>query len=278
MGIMGSILSMGPYLRWSVDGPSEIPMPYLLLHDTIPLMSRLWWPDRWDMVAVTGLLIAAALGADAVHAHASDEPEPPASKLFWLVLWSGLLIEGFAANPQTPLTASPLHPDSTEVYDRLQDEEPGALLTTPVLPYSDRARMHLWYQTRHERPMFSGLGEHLFSHRAPGYEAYIEANDLLRTFAALNNSPGTPTVIDPTAIEALIADGFVWIVVDPSAFPPPEEPKFGGNPQDSVHARYKSAITGLWGEPDITGLNMALWRIEVPSEPVILFHTSTEEL
>jgi hypothetical protein len=132
------------------------------------------------------------------------------------------------------------------------------VLTAPVLG-GEMARHILWMQVHHEQPTTGGLGEHLPAHRPPGYQEYMDGNELLVMLADVTKSDSRGGRIRPVEVQHLIDDGLRWAVVDPWTF---------GDPNGSVVEAYRTTFTALWGEPDLTESGVSAWRIEPIMAPV----------
>ena len=99
----------------------------------------------------------------------------------------------------------------------------------------------LWLQTHHGQPILSGLGDHI-TIQTCGFDAYVQSRTVLRALSEISVGTFHMATIEPDDVDALIADGFEWIVVDPANFSPGLEAKWAlhfsfcpslGNPFDT---------------------------------------------
>ena len=245
----GYLLSLGPYLKWSDGQPLPYALPYLLLYDLVPFFERLWWPDRLDILVFVSLAILAALHVDALRQR---WPQWQGTILIGAVLL--VLADMPWRNRFAPLMVGKTRPVAEELYAQLD----GPVLTTPVLG-GEMVRHILWMQVHHEQPTTGGLGEHLPAHRPPGYQDYIDNNQLLAMLSGISTAQTSGDRIRPRAVQALIDDGLRWAVVDPWTY---------GDPNGQVVRAYLSAFYALWGEPDLTEDKVMAWRIEPIMAPV----------
>ncbi|CAN0461783.1 unnamed protein product, partial [Ectocarpus fasciculatus] len=44
--VLGWLLTLGPYIKWTALVPLRLSLPYLWLYDTVPFFERFWWPQR----------------------------------------------------------------------------------------------------------------------------------------------------------------------------------------------------------------------------------------
>jgi hypothetical protein len=247
--LWGYVLSLGPYLKWSDGEPLPLALPYLLLYDHLPFFERLWWPDRLDIIVFVALAVLAAL-----HLDAWRQRWPDRAGLLLVLGIGAVFVDVPWRNRFLPLMVGKTRPVSRGLYSQLD----GPVLTAPVLG-GEMARHILWMQVHHEQPTTGGLGEHLPAHRPPGYQEYMDGNELLVMLADVTKSDSRGGRIRPVEVQHLIDDGLRWAVVDPWTF---------GDPNGSVVEAYRTTFTALWGEPDLTESGVSAWRIEPIMAPV----------
>ena len=245
----GYVLSLGPYLKWSDGEPLPLALPYLLLYDYLPFFERLWWPDRLDIIVFIALAVLAAL-----HLDAWRERWPDKSATLLALALLAVVADVPWRNRFVPLMVGKTRPVSTSLYEQLD----GPVLTAPVLG-GEMARHILWMQVHHEQPTSGGLGEHLPAHRPPGYQEYMDDNELLVLLAAITKSNSQGARVRPMEVQRLLNDGLRWAVVDPWTF---------GDPNGPVVQAYQSTFTTLWGEADLSEDGVMAWRIEPIMAPV----------
>jgi len=245
----GYVLSLGPYLKWSDGEPLPLALPYLFLYDHLPFFERLWWPDRLDIIVFIALAVLAALHLDAWRRRWPDR----ASVLLAVGLLA-IVADVPWRNRFLPLMVGKTRPVSKSLYAQID----GPVLTAPVLG-GEMARHILWMQVHHEQPTSGGLGEHLPAHRPPGYQDYMDGNEVLVLLADITKSDSKGGRVRPMEVQRLLDDGLRWAVIDPWTF---------GNPNGPVVDAYNTAFTALWGEPDLVEDDVKAWRIEPIMAPV----------
>lgn len=265
MALLGWGLALGPYLRDRTGTPHPWKLPYLYLYDYTPLVSRLWWPERFAILLWIGLGVLAALHLDRLWELLSRR----ARALGPVALALCLLALGWDArqrNSYFPPFAEPGRPVTMAVYNRLS----GPIITVPVLGGDPSSRYLLWFQVFHGQPILSGLGAHLEGHRPEGYEAYVRNNGLLAALAAVSEGGPGGQIIQPQDIEALRRDGFVWAVVDPMAF--------SGFYRAEMLRAHNEIFFTLWGQADVPRGATGAWRIAPIQKAVQLPDRAPREL
>jgi hypothetical protein len=247
VGGCGYVLGLDPFLSLTQAGPTSIRLPFYYLHQYVPFFERFWWPERTDIMVVCATVILAAL---AVDRWARDTRS-------WLLILAALTFEAFIRPPVLLLPSEPFLPGVFESYATLNGKAEGALLTTPVLPSHATSHSSLWYQTIHERPILSGLGDHISSHRPAGYDAFVTSNGFLRSLTQLEDNP-TPEVV-PADVQELLELGFAWAVVDYGTFP--AQASDGQKAVPHLARLHKDLFTSLWGTPATHLDSVHFWRI-----------------
>lgn len=243
--VTGWVLTLGPYLKGYDGEPTELRLPYLLLYDHFPFFNRLWWPGRMALIFLVPLLVLAAMHLDRLAARL------PRWKSW--VLGAGVLsvlLDVDLRNAFVPIMGRAPERYNSALYSALD----GPIITTPVLGQDPAGRHHLWFQVYHQQPILYGLGAHISSHRPVGYEAYIKANGLLAALATISENQTEARVVTPEDIDALVADGFRWAVVDPTTY----TFDYAGN----YYQNFSYAFYAIWGEPDVVAGNGLAWRVE----------------
>ncbi len=270
MAVLGWVLALGPYARDQAGQPHPWKLPYLYLYDWTPLVSRLWWPERFAILCWIGLCVLAALHLDRLRELLARRARPLVPVLLALTV-AGLGWDAWYRNTYMPPFAEPGRPVTIAVYSRLN----GPILTVPVLGNDPSSRYLLWFQVFHNQPILSGLGAHLEGHRPPGYEAYIRHNRLLAALAAASEGGPGGQIIQPEDIAALREDGFVWAMVDPMAF--------SGFYRAEMIRVFNEIFFTLWGQSDVPRGATAAWRIspikkavQLPDRPPRTFSYSRE--
>ncbi len=262
MAAIGYVLALGPFLIITPGQPTRIPMPFLLLHHGVPFFERMWWPARAIPVFLAGLSVLAALGFDRSVAMLKVKR----SVLLALAVGT-LLAEILLRSNAGGYRSGTLPHYDEDVYSLLD----GALITTPVFGDANPSRFNLWLQVNHGLPILSGNGDHLRSHLPPGFEDYVLGNTLLQALAWIAGGATRPEEVTPDDVQALLDDGFRWVVVDDRC-------------QNPVHAEYQSEnyrrFLGLmWGPIAHEGDGVEAWPILPIDEPRVVpdYGTMTDE-
>lgn len=254
---LGYVLALGPYVRDQAGAPHPWKLPYLFLYDHTPLLDRLWWPERFSILAWIGLCVLAALHLDrfveALRRRGRLLGHVAVAAAALALGWDALYRNSFL-----PVAAEPGRPVTLPVYRNLS----GPIVTVPVLGQDPSSRHLLWFQIFHGQPILSGLGAHLAGHRPAGYEDYIYNNGLLRALAAVSEGTGGGQTVLPEDIDALRRDGFVWAVLDPMALT--------GTSRTELSRIFNEIFTRLWGPPDIPKGHTAAWRVSPINAPVTM--------
>ena len=101
----------------------------------------------------------------------------------------------------------------------------GPIITLPS-SHQMKYLVVLWLQTHHEQPILGGLGDHITSRRPSGFDSYVASRTVLKALSEISVGRLHQVTIEPNDVDALIADGFEWIVVDPANFSPGLEAKW----------------------------------------------------
>ncbi|MGC6508981.1 MAG: hypothetical protein ACON4U_11220 [Myxococcota bacterium] len=251
--VIGYVLTLGPYLRWTDKEPFAIALPYLWLYDHFPFFSRFWWPQRLELLVWVGVLILGALQLEQWALRFGKG---------WRALIFGCIAIGFIdapiRNPYLPAESFPPRAFKARLYANLK----GPIITTPVISPNEITRHILWIQSFHQQPILGGLGDHISAHRPKGYDSYIQSRTILRALAEVSNGTFQGVTITPSDVNELLEDGFVWIVVDPAAYSPGLEGKW---------AETFSAFCGaIWGQPSTQeGLGKS-WKISRINESITI--------
>ncbi|MFT5682200.1 MAG: hypothetical protein ACI8RZ_003118 [Myxococcota bacterium] len=243
---LGWLLTLGPYLKDAEGVPQRLALPYLWLHDLLPSFDRLWWPQRLEILPLAALAVLAGLGLSQASGRVV------AAAVVALMLDVGL------RSGALPATAAPPRPVSSAIYDAID----GPVVTTPVLSEDELVRHVLWMQVHHRQPILGGLGEHLPSHRPPGYTDHVQSRRLLRALERMSVGTFRDFIVYPRDVDELLEDGFRWVVVD--------EQIYGMGLEEAWAAAFSHILTPVFGPPDITDGISAAWRITPIEEEVFI--------
>lgn len=241
VALVGYLMVLGPYVRLAEPRPLPYSLPFLFLHDHLPFFDRFWWPDRFSIVATTGVAVLAAL-----HAHRVAQRWWFAAPLLALLVGG----EAWLRFGNMPIPANPTGVVDTALYSQLD----GKLLTLPIMSESDTERFALWAQTEHHLPISTGLGAWLDGHRPAAWRAWVEGNSFTGALAALSRGDAQATRVEPAAIEALREAGFRWVVLDIGAF------AYGVH--EEWRDRHQKLVDSVLGPPDLKAARVMAWRLD----------------
>jgi len=241
---LGWLLTLGPYLKDAEGVPRRLALPYLFLYDHLPSFDRLWWPQRLELLPLVALAVLAGLGLS------RSTGRTVAAAILALVADVGL------RSGALPATAAAPRPVSAAIYAAVD----GPVVTTPVLSEDELVRHVLWMQIHHGQPILGGLGEHLPSHRPPGYTDHVQKRRLLRALERMSVGTFRDFIVYPRDIDELLEDGFRWVVVD--------EQVYGLGLQEEWAAAFAHILTPVFGPPDVVDGHSAAWRITPLEDPV----------
>jgi hypothetical protein len=242
--LIGYLLTLGPYLKWTSPTPFRIGLPYLWLYDYFPFFERFWWPQRLELLVLIGLLIMGALQLQRWNLFL-----PVWGKRFVAIAIVGCWIDIPLRNPYLPVDAFPPRVYHEELYADIK----GAIITTPVMSTNEITRHTLWLQTFHEQPILGGLGDHIESHRPRKFDKYVDSRNLLHYLSKISQGSFKDAVILPEDVDELLEDGFTWIVVDPAAYSPGLEERWAD--------AFTSFCQGIWGSPSVEVGMAKAWKI-----------------
>jgi hypothetical protein len=151
-------------------------------------------------------------------------------------------------------------------YTCLAEAEEGAILE---LPYA-HTQAHLYYQTRHGRPMFGGMVEDNPVFTPEEQVTYRRENSFVAMLIAEAKSPDRDTSYVEADREALGALGYKWVLLDKNAYVPPGAERAAVNPAlegrlplvrrsfnkvfgAPVYEDSKTVIWAPWGDPSPCG-------------------------
>jgi hypothetical protein len=253
MLIIGYILTLGPYLKWMDKTPFGIPLPYLFFYDYLPFFQRFWWPQRLELLVIVGLSILAALQMERWFLYLPKSGRSIA--IAGIVL---ILLDTPLRNPYFPVESHP----PRRFHERLYAGVKGPIITLPVVSPNEISRHVLWIQTHHKQPILGGLGDHITSHRPNGFDEYVASRTVLKALSEISVGSFHQVTVDPSDVDALLDDGFEWIVVDPANFSPGLEAKWA--------FAFSSFCTQIWGTPSTQAAGGYGWKITKLHQPVVI--------
>ena len=249
MAGLGWLLALGPKLHGYRE-VTDISLPFGWIQSLIPAMERMWWPQRFELLAVVGLGLLAGLGLDRFLASRSRH------RLWLLAVLLLSLVDAPLRSGVLPVKADPVPRVSSALYADLE----GALLTVPVSPSALVSTRAMYLQTHHGQPALTGDGEHLDAHRPDAYDQLIDGNDVLSAVRTLSHTGQVKTTIQPDSVDALMAAGFVYAVTDPVVYP-----GRAGRQWSETHSRFFRAVLV---PPMRQADGGAVWQLSAIDAPV----------
>lgn len=200
MGLILISLALGSVLRFNGQLHVETPTLYGLLSPAAAAVRLMRVPDRFNMFLALPVSVLAAYGVTGLLAREG-----------WQVRWRAALVSGLLAAVilfeylavPVPLDDFPFPP----FYGQLANE-PGdfAVLNLPIDPL--RAKVYMFHQTSHQRPILQGN----LSRFPDGVYAYIDNNPWLRVLRQADEmSPQLPDISRQLA--TLARDGVRYLIV-----------------------------------------------------------------
>lgn len=200
MLLVGGLIAIGPQLVEGVTNPV-----YLWMVTAVKVFRRLWWPQRAMILVQVALCVAAAVALRRLWAW---KPLGLASTAAIAWAWYADLRAGDLAPFHFWPSGVPL------AYSCLAEAEEGAIIE---LPYAD-TQAHLYYQTRHGRPMFGGMVEDNPVFTPEEQTAFRRDNSFVAMLVNQAKSPdGAPDFVveDFQAVGEL---GYKWVILDKNAY------------------------------------------------------------
>jgi hypothetical protein len=201
--VPGLLLAMGPLF---LVGQQAFPNPvYIFLAKALPFLRRLWWPYR------AFSLLCVVLGLAVVWALDWLVKRGRGIQVGVAILLCGTWVHHLRGERLWPFPS--WDASIPAGYQCLAEGEPGAILE---LPFS-WTQGHLYYQTRHGRPIFGGMLENnaVFT---PGEHQSFQADNLfvasLLSEARIENPTDTWDEADREALRLL---GYKYVVLQKDA-------------------------------------------------------------
>ena len=153
-GLVFFILSLGPFLQWfdgltGVNVNTGVPLPFLWLHDHVPLYFRMQFPARIFSYVVLATAIAAGFGAKWLTERSSPSTRMTLAPLIVTVC----LVELIAAWPLRFTPTVPVNPFYRQIAAGTED---FAIIEVPF-NFANLDATYLYYQIKHERPVMNGM-------------------------------------------------------------------------------------------------------------------------
>jgi hypothetical protein len=246
---IGWMLALGPVYH-GYDTTSEIAAPFGWLKASSAVFSRLWWPQRFEILTVIGVSVIAGLGLEHWLHGRKRAPWWWALSLVCLIadapLRSGLLPVRASAAPQT-------HP---ELYRGLS----GAVITTPIRPSVRILNHQRWAQTQHGMPILNGNGEHIEGHAPSAWIAWVDNSRILSGLITLGTDKALSMTVHPGDVQYLLDGEFRYVSVDPTVY--------GSRAGKNWAATHAAVFSQLWGKPVQRYRGGAVWEIQPITEDI----------
>lgn len=240
--LVGGLIAIGPHLTDGLTNPF-----YLAMVTGFRVFRRLWWPQRAMILVQIGLVVASALALNRLF------------RIRALGVVATLLIALSWYSDLRQADLAPFHfwPSGVPVaYRCLASATDGAIIE---LPYAD-TQAHLYYQTRHGRPMFGGMVEDNPVFSPKEQTEFRESNTFISMLIAEAKDPeGNPTfeAEDKAAVGEL---GYKWVVLDKQAFLPPgfEQARVAAELEGNL-PRVRRVFNRLFGAPVYEDTHTVIW-------------------
>ena len=232
----GGLLALGPVLAWV--GPLPLPGPFGLF-SLVPVLRRMWWPDRALLLVAPGIALLAGGGAahllSRLPVGGAIQRRVPAL-LAPTLLAASLLVEAWLVLPTLPMPTTSAVP-SARAEAIAQGTGPLLVLPQPIGPYLLGSTIRL-DQVFHRRPLVNGL--------MPPGDATAPASyrdfSMFPAMAHLYGCAVTPTPFTSDAAAAILPLrrlGITEVVVDVEMLTAAE----------ADVDRYVSCVTSVLGPP-----------------------------
>jgi hypothetical protein len=204
--VVGLLICTGPVQ--TVFG-SDVTFPhYLLLYNAIPFFDRLWFPYRALAICFLGASIGAGLvlerAGEAIAARRPGAWARAGAFGFGMVALSGaLLTERF--DETWPMVARDV--PLPESY-RWMSSQGGAIIDLP----RGIAQNFIVHQTRHELPLFGGMGENVSLFWPKGYKERTK-NPFISALTRAGRDPTRETTFAKKDRDAIVKQGFKWVLL-----------------------------------------------------------------
>jgi hypothetical protein len=235
--VSGVALAMGPWLYTS--GDFRIPGPWALV-TMVPVLRRLWWPDRAMLLAVPGLVILGAGGALWLWQRLQKR-RPFVGRRWGAVAFSlglsvCLLFEATLALITLPMPATW---GGTSAYSEVLSRGSGPMLILPqaVGPFL-RGRRILLDQNHHGRPLVNGMMPPDSSTAPRLYQKVSESPPLAHLYQCVWSPEAIYGRDGEEGLKTLQKLGIEAVYIDDSAFPYGE-----------ADPMYLACVAQILGEP-----------------------------
>jgi hypothetical protein len=211
LGASFTILSLGPFLN--LDGAlllptwaTSAPLPYRWATETLPFFEKAYRPYRFAILVLQCAAIVGAIGANTL-ARAY-----PRVRAWPLVL--ALAVIGFGQPIWTGAASRPTIDATTpSLYDALRTAPSGAVIEVPLhyQPISIATAQQQYHQIAHGHPLLN-TNQLIRRPDLLAFQDFVANNRFVDALLDLGR-PQWPIEVPDSAIEALIQDGFRYIVV-----------------------------------------------------------------
>ena len=202
------VFSVGPSLEIHAMGLNVVMPHYMALYHYLPFFDRLWFPYR--LVGVAMVPASLALGALLVQWQSRGRGGAP----LWILAFLGIGLGEQAREGHFPLASMDMAPPATV---RWLAEEDGALIHLPFGVYGEQVA----WMAVHGHPMFGGMAENAPLLWPDGFRERLNNRFVQRLIHAVRaplldegERGGAPAGDVRAHREALLAEGFRWVVLD----------------------------------------------------------------
>ncbi len=206
--LVALVFSVGPSLEIHALGLNVVMPHYMALYRFLPFFDRLWFPYR--LVGVAMVPASLALGALLVRWQSRGR----GGAALWIAAFLGIGLGEQAREGHFPLASMDMAPPATVRWLAKQE---GALIHLPFGVYGEQVA----WMAVHEHPMFGGMAENAPLLWPEGFRERLNNRFVQRLVHAVRGPlldegerGGAPEGDARAHREALVAEGFRWVVLD----------------------------------------------------------------
>ena len=243
MAAVGWLLALGPVYH-GYDTSSDITAPFGWLQSASALFSRLWWPQRFEILTAIGLAVMAGLGLD----RWLDGRKR--AGFWWVLSLVCVVADSPLRSGVLPVRSSVVPETHPELYSGLS----GAVITTPIRPGVRILNHQRWAQTQHGMPILNGNGEHIPGHAPAAWTTWVDGSRILKGLITLGMDKALTLTVHPSDVQYLLDGDFQYASVDPTVY--------GSTMGKNWAATHGAVFSQLWGPPVRRYRGGAVWAIK----------------
>jgi len=247
LGAGFTLLSLGPYLnlegalllpQWAI----QVPLPYRWASDWLPFFDKAYRPYRFAVMVLECAAIMGAIGAATLIRQYRRAPMALAAVVIGLV--------GFTQPLWTNAATRPIHDATTPgLYDALGAAPPGAVIEVPIQyqPLTIATAQQQYFQLTHDHPLLN-TNQLIRRPDLLAFRDYAVDNSFLLAAVDLGR-PSWPITVEDQDIQALLDDGFRYVVVRDRVVGDASRLAGDLTPADLLGQGARQMLESLLGEP-----------------------------